>query len=68
MTADGVRPLAQPAGDRRREQLAVDGVALEDLPLVRGRLARLVEDLRGHVDLADVVDQRGPLEPAHLLG
>ena len=52
------------AADALEHLLAVDRMALDELELLVGELARLVDDLVGHADLADVVQQRGELEVA----
>jgi hypothetical protein len=43
-------------------------VTLHDRPLLGVGLALLVEDLRWDFDLADVVNQRGPLKCRPLVG
>ena len=42
-------------------------MAAQLLPLLVGRLAGLVQDLRADVELADVVEERGPVQPVELL-
>ena len=51
--------LAHEAAHPPQHPLALDRVGLDDLPLARVELARLVDDLLGDRDLADVVQQRG---------
>ena len=66
VVADGVGPLAEPRPHRLDEALAVERVALELLPLVLVRAAGLVEDVDRHLQLADVVQQRRPVELVEL--
>jgi hypothetical protein len=61
-------PIAQPFVERLDERLAVQGMAAQLLPLVVGGLAGLVQDLRADVELADVMEERGPVEAVELLG
>ncbi len=44
------------------------GMHAHDLPFGVVQLARLVQDSVAHAELANVVQQRGTLEPASLLG
>ena len=68
MLARGSRPITEPRAHRYEESITRRGVAADDLPLVRRELLRLVEDRRGDVELADVVQQRGPVQLAPALG
>ncbi len=53
--------------DRRQDLLAELRMPLDDLELLVGQRPRLAQDLRGHADLADVVEERTELEPLHRL-
>ena len=66
--ADDDADLAHEAADALEHLLALDGVGLDDRPLVGVELAGLVDDLLGDRDLADVVEERGELEVAPALG
>ncbi len=60
---DREHAVAQPGGQRCSELGAHLGVQLDDGELFVGQRARLVEDLRRHAQLADVVDERRPAQP-----
>ena len=62
VVCDRVRPLAEPRAQRRGEAGAELGMAADQLPLRVRRAPGLVEDLGRHLELADVVQQRGPVE------
>ena len=63
---DGPGGVAEPADERRHELAPELGVLLDGLELGVGQLARLVEDLGGHEQLADVVQQCRPSEVVEL--
>ncbi len=65
--ADGLRPFSEPVADRRDELGAELRMAAEDVPLVVGRPSVLGEDRAGHLELADVVQQRRPVEQVELV-
>ena len=67
MRAGNAREIAE-RRDARQDRLAVRGVLLHRGPFGLVELARLVEDRIAHAELADVVQQRGALEPAAPLG
>ena len=60
--ADDLADARHQAADAVEQQLALDRVRLDQLELLVGELGRLVQDLLGDRDLADVVEQRGELE------
>jgi hypothetical protein len=60
--------LAHESADAIEHLLALERVSLDDRPLVRVELARLVDDLFRDRDLADVVQKRGELQVALPLG
>ena len=60
--------VAHESADAVEHLLALDGVGLDDRPLVGVELAGLVDDLLGDRDLADVVQEGAELEVAALLG
>ena len=65
VVADGVGPGAEPGADG--DELAADERVLpERLPLLVGGLAGLVEDLGCDRELADVVEEGGPVEPVEV--
>ena len=73
--ADDDADAGEQAADLLQHPLALDGVGLHDRPLLVVERAGLVDDLVGHGDLADVVQQRAHLGlalrvlvDAHLLG
>ena len=53
--------VGEQAADLLEHPLALDGVGLHDRPLVVVQRPGLVDDLVGHGDLADVVQQRAEL-------
>ena len=63
----GLNPLTEPTRQRRRELGTDLGVGLDDLVLVGVQLAGLVEDLERNLELADVVQQRRPLQLVDLV-
>ena len=67
VVGDRVGPLAEPRAQRRGEAGAELGVAADELPLLVARPPGLVEDLGRHLELADVVQERGPVEPVDLV-
>ena len=67
MIGDRVRPLTQPPAQRRGQPGSDFGVAAYQRPLLLARAPRLVEDLRRHLELADVVQQRRPVQPVDLV-
>src|SRR6266851_4503679 len=56
--ADERADLAEEAADPREQAFALDRVCLDQLALVGGQRARLVDDLLRDADLADIVQQR----------
>ena len=64
---DRVGPRAQPFVEGLDERLAVQGMAAQLLPFLVRRLAGLVQDLGADVELADVVEERGPIQTVELL-
>ncbi len=66
VVGDGVGPLPEPYPQRLCEPRAEVGVAADRLPLLITRAPRLVEDLGGHLELADVVQQGRPVEAVDL--
>ena len=67
VVGDRVRPLSQPRAQRLGHARAELGVAADQPPLLVRRLPRFVEHLRGYLELADVVQQRSPVEAIHLV-
>jgi hypothetical protein len=67
VVADGVRPFAEPAPHGLHQLLTEERVTAKLLPLLVGRLARLVQDLGADLELADVVQQRRPVEPVEVV-
>ena len=66
--ADDHPDIAHEAADALEHALALDRVPPDDRPLVLVERSRLVDDLVGNRDLADVVQQRRELEVAPLPG
>ena len=64
---DGPGPRTEPLEQRTGDPSALRGMAPDHLPFVLVELPGLVQDPRGHRQLADVVEQRGPSEPVALL-
>ena len=60
--------LAEQSADPDQHLLALDGVLLDDPPLLRSELAGLVDDLVRDPNLPDVMEQRGELCIAPLSG
>ncbi len=60
---DDVAVPVEPTGERRREPGADRRMEPQRLPFPFGRLSRLAQQLRRHLELADVVDQRRPAQP-----
>ena len=60
---DGVGPRSEPVGQWRGEPGSFQGMSLQESPFCGVGLARLVQDGRGHGELADVVEQGRPPEP-----
>jgi hypothetical protein len=56
--------LAHKAPDAVEHPLTLDGMGLDDLPLVGVELPRLVDDLLWNRNLADIVQQRPKLQVA----
>jgi hypothetical protein len=67
VVADRLDPLAEPLAQRRDQRLAEERMPLELLPLLVARLAGLVEDPGADLELADVVQQRGPVQVVEVL-
>ena len=65
--ADRSTPVAQPRQQARDEADALIGVPPDGVPLVVVERAALVQDLGRDGELAEVVDQRGPADPAAVL-
>jgi hypothetical protein len=63
MLLDRVGPRSEPGGEGCSDARTTRRVALEDRPLFLCRLLGLVENRRGDVQLADVVQQRRPAKP-----
>ena len=63
----GLNPLTEPTRQRGGELGTDLGVGLDDLVLVCVQLAGLVEDLERNLELADVVQQRCPLQLVDLV-
>src|SRR5947207_7983074 len=63
----GTCPFTEPRLQRHQPTFARPGMAAHDFPLVGGETALLGKDLRGNVELADVVQERGPMELARTL-
>src|SRR4051794_31707480 len=59
--------VREQAADALQHPLALDRVRLDDRTLGRVELSRLVDDLGGDADLADVVEQRSELGVAPFL-
>jgi hypothetical protein len=53
--------------ERFDEALAVQRMELQLLPLLVGRLARLVQHFRADLELSDVVHERRPVEAVELV-
>ena len=62
VVADGLRPVAEPVVERLHHRLARQRMLPQLLPFLVRRLARLVEDLRAHLQFPDVVEQGRPVE------
>ena len=60
--------VPEDSSDLRKKSFAFEGVGLHDLPLFVRQLARLVDDLAGNLDLADVVQERCELRVSALTG
>ena len=67
VVADRVRPRAEPVAHRCDELCAERRVAAEDSPLVLGGAAALGENLARHLELADVMQKRGPVQEVELV-
>ena len=65
---DRVQPIAQPVRQRIHVRDAGGGVGLDERELLVGRPPWLVQDLARDVELAEVVEEGGPVEPVELLG
>ena len=65
--ARGATPVAEPRAQADQPLVAGAGMPSDLLPLLGRQLALLVEDLRGNFELADVVQQRGPVQTRRAL-
>src|SRR5581483_2246335 len=67
VVADRRDPGAEPVAHRLDELLAEERVLAQRQPLRVRWPALLREDLRRHLELADVVEERGPVEQVELV-